>query len=182
MPGYQQGPQPAYPGGPDSLPHNVIQGEPQAFGENDLTWPGQPPPASAAGEIEKQAAVQAAVVAKPLRRNDVLVSVLLYLVGVAVAFAWAYDLFSKLFDLVHNRCSAKKDFTVECVVIRPPSSALWGLLIGGGGMFLALVTALVLAAVAGMTGRRAWLWPAVALPVIVLAGGAGHVLVATAIK
>lgn len=119
---------------------------------------------------------------KPLNRRDIAVTAGLYLVSVIAAFGWAYDLFAKLFDLVHNRCTAKRDFSVQCIVIRPPASALWGLLIGGGGMFLALVGAMVLASVAAMTGRRAWIWTAVALPVILVAGGAGHVLVATAIS
>ncbi|MFC7424415.1 hypothetical protein [Nocardia tengchongensis] len=118
---------------------------------------------------------------KSLNRRDIVLSLGLYLLGVIAAFGWAYDLFAKLFDLVHNRCTAKKDFSVQCIVIRPPASALWGLLIGGGGMFLALVGAMVLASVAAMTGRRSWIWTAIALPLILVAGAAGHVLVATAI-
>lgn len=147
-------------------------------GEDQLTMPSKLPPAEAAAAVLPQAAGER----KPVRRKDVAVSAVLYLVGVAVAFAWAYDLFAKLFDLVHNRCTAKKDFSVQCAVIRPPASALWGLLIGGGGMFLALVGAMVLASVAAMTGRRAWIWTAIALPLIAVAGGAGHILVATAIN
>ncbi|MGV9663315.1 hypothetical protein [Nocardia niigatensis] len=147
-------------------------------GEADRTMPAALPPAEAAAALPPSAASER----KPPRRKDMLISAGLYLLGVAMAFGWAYDLFAKLFDLVHNRCTAKKDFSVQCVVIRPPASALWGLLIGGGGMFLALVGAMVLASVAAMTGRRAWLWTAIALPVILLAGGAGHILVATAIN
>ncbi|MVU80019.1 hypothetical protein GPX89_22580 [Nocardia sp. ET3-3] len=151
----------------------------QAFGENDRTMPAKLPPAEAAAAALPKAAAER----KPVRRKDVLISALLYLVGAAVAFGFAYDLFAKLFDLVHNRCALqKKDFTVQCAVIRPPASALWGLLIGGGGMFLVLVGAMVLAAVAAMTGRRAWIWTAAALPIIAVAGGAGHILVATAIN
>ncbi|QUN19746.1 hypothetical protein [Nocardia seriolae] len=148
------------------------------LGENDQTMPAKLPTAEAAA-----APPEAAQARKPVRRRDIAVAGLLYVVGVAAAFGFAYDLFAKLFDLVHNRCALqKKDFTVQCDVIRPPASALWGLLIGGGGMFMALVAALVLTAVAAMTGRRAWTYTAIALPVILLAGGAGHVLVATAIK
>lgn len=146
--------------------------------DDQLTMPSKLPPAEAAAAALPKAVGER----KPVRRKDVAVSAGLYLVGVAVAFAWAYDLFAKLFDLVHNRCTAKKDFSVQCVVIRPPASALWGLLIGGGGMFLALVGAMVLASVAAMTGRRAWIWTAIALPLIAVAGGAGHILVATAIN
>ncbi|MTE14703.1 hypothetical protein [Nocardia aurantiaca] len=145
----------------------------QAFEAPDQTMPA---PLSSAEAVAPRAALER----KALRRRDILVSALLYLVGVVAAFGWSYDLFAKLFDLVHNRCTAKKDFSVQCVVIRPPASALWGLLIGGGGMFLALVGAMVLASVAAMTGRRAWIWPAFALPAILIAGGAGHILVATA--
>ncbi|WP_162958464.1 hypothetical protein [Nocardia yunnanensis] len=136
-----------------------------------------------ATEVSSLAPAPAEAGRKAVRGKDVLISAALFLAGVGVAFGWAYDLFAKLFDLVHNRCAFQRsDFSVGCSVIRPPASALWGLLIGGGGMFLVLVGALVLGAVAAMTGRRAWIWPAVALPVIALVGGAGHVLVATAIS
>ncbi|MEC3914305.1 hypothetical protein [Nocardia sp. CDC160] len=176
--GPARSPDPWGPGGPGpapAAPQAVAPGP--VSGEDDLTMPGTRPPGEAA------AAVPGGPARKPVRRKDVLISAVLYLVGVAVAFGWAYDLFAKLFDLVHNRCTLQKtDFSVKCAVIRPPASALWGLLIGGGGMFLALVGALVLAAVAAMTGRRAWLWPAIAVPLIAIAGGAGHVLVATAIN
>ncbi|MEC3958199.1 hypothetical protein VMT65_34550 [Nocardia sp. CDC153] len=162
--------------GPGDPNHPLGEEPGQAFGGEDLTMPSPPPATEATANPSGSAR-------KPVRRKDVLISAVLYLAGVAVAFGWAYDLFAKLFDLVHNRCTLQKsDFSVKCAVIRPPASALWGLLIGGGGMFLALVGALVLAAVAAMTGRRAWLWPAIALPLIAIAGGAGHVLVATAIN
>ncbi|MGW5111653.1 hypothetical protein [Nocardia sp. NPDC004123] len=158
-----------------SGPQYVVGGgSGQEPGEADRTMPATLPPAEAADTAVPER--------KPLRRKDILISAVLYLTGVAMAFGWAYDLFAKLFDLIHNRCTAKKDFSVQCVVIRPPASALWGLLIGGGGMFLALVGALVLASVAAMTGRRGWIWTAVALPVILVAGGAGHILVATAVN
>ncbi|MFE3100004.1 hypothetical protein [Nocardia tengchongensis] len=139
--------------------------------------PATLPPAEAAAPAQPASTGER----KPLNRRDIVLSLGLYLLGVIAAFGWAYDLFAKLFDLVHNRCTAKKDFSVQCIVIRPPASALWGLLIGGGGMFLALVGAMVLASVAAMTGRRSWIWTAIALPLILVAGAAGHVLVATAI-
>ncbi|MFE3057439.1 hypothetical protein [Nocardia sp. NPDC059239] len=162
-----------------SGPQYVVGGgSAQAPGEADRTMPATLPPAEAAAAAPPSAAPDR----KPLRRKDILISAVLYLAGVVMAFGWAYDLFAKLFDLIHNRCTAKKDFSVQCVVIRPPASALWGLLIGGGGMFLALVGALVLASVAAMTGRRGWIWTAMALPVILVAGGAGHILVATAVN
>lgn len=118
---------------------------------------------------------------KPPRRGDVPIAAGVYLVAVVVAFGWGYDLFAKLFDLVHNRCTPKSLTAVQCDLVRPPASALWGLLIAGGGMGLGLVGGLVLAAVCAMTGRRAWIAAAVALPVVVLAGGIGHVLVTSAI-
>ncbi|MGW4246337.1 hypothetical protein [Nocardia sp. NPDC004722] len=160
--------------GPQDAP-----GSGQSFGENDLTMPSKLPPAEAAAAALPKAAADR----KPLRGKDVLVATLLCLVGVAVSFGWAYDLLSKLSDLVHNRCTVQLGPpAAKCVLIRPPSSALWGLLIGGGGTFLVLIVAIVLTSVAAMTGRRAWLWPAIALPIIALAGGAGHILVATAIN
>ncbi|MGW2662725.1 hypothetical protein ACWCW7_17310 [Nocardia tengchongensis] len=147
-------------------------------GEDDRTMPATLPPAEAAAPVPSAPAGER----KSLNRRDIALALGLYLLSVVAAFGWAYDLFAKLFDLVHNRCTAKKDFSVQCIVIRPPASALWGLLIGGGGMFLALVGAMVLASVAAMTGRRAWIWTAIALPLILVAGAAGHVLVATAIS
>ncbi|MFE3988381.1 hypothetical protein ACFXPR_28180 [Nocardia tengchongensis] len=146
-------------------------------GEDDRTMPAPLRPAEAAAPVVSAPAGER----KSLNRKDIVLSLGLYLLSVIAAFGWAYDLFAKLFDLVHNRCTAKKDFSVQCIVIRPPASALWGLLIGGGGMFLALVGAMVLASVAAMTGRRSWIWTAIALPLILVAGAAGHVLVATAI-
>lgn len=123
----------------------------------------------------------AALGAQPLDRKNVLIAAAVYALGVAVAFFWAYDLFGKVFDLIHNKCAAKRDFTVECEVIPPSNSALWGLLIAGGGMTLALVCALVIAAAAAVTRRNAWLWPAIALPVIVVSGAIGHFLVNSAV-
>lgn len=117
----------------------------------------------------------------PLRRKNVLIAVGVYAAGVAAAFFWAYDLFGMVFDLISNKCAAKRDFTVECEVIPPPNSALFGLLIAGGGMTLALVCALVIAAAAAVTRRNAWIWPAIALPVIVASGAIGHFLVNSAI-
>ncbi len=110
-----------------------------------------------------------------------LIAVGVYAAGVAVAFLWAFDLFGKVFELISNKCAAKRDFTVECEVVPPPSSALWGLLIAGGGMTLALVCALVIAAAAAVTRRNAWIWPAIALPVILVSGAIGHFLVNSAI-
>ncbi|WP_327142806.1 hypothetical protein [Nocardia sp. NBC_01327] len=115
-------------------------------------------------------------------RKDVLLATLLFAVDVAIAALFAYDLFGKAFGLIHNRCTAKKDFSVQCEAIRPAGSALWGLLIGGGGMALALGAGLVLAAVAAMTGRRAWWWTAAALPMIAVCGGIGHLLVGNAVN
>lgn len=159
-----------------------VEAPPDAWADsaqaNDRTMPAPLRPS----EVGAAAAVAPATERKPLARRDIALSAGLYLLCVVAAFGWAYDLFAKLFDLVHNRCTAKRDFSVQCIVIRPPASALWGLLIGGGGMFLALVGAMVLASVAAMTGRRAWIWTAIALPLILAAGGAGHVLVATAIS
>ncbi|WP_228565907.1 hypothetical protein [Nocardia sp. SYP-A9097] len=106
-----------------------------------------------------------------------LLAAALFAVDIAIMALWSYDLFGKAFGLIHNRCTAKKDFSVQCSVVRPGASALWGLLIGGGGMSLALVAGLVLAAVAAMTGRRAWWWTAAALPIIAICGALGHVLV-----
>lgn len=105
-----------------------------------------------------------------------------FLVGVVAMFGFGNDLFGKFFQLVHNRCTAKKDFSVQCDLVRPPSSALWGLMIAGGGMSLALITGLVLTSVAALSGRkRPWLALAIAVPVILVAGAAGHVLVSSAI-
>ncbi|MFI6871216.1 hypothetical protein [Nocardia sp. NPDC050406] len=133
--------------------------------------------------VQREAADQpvAAVGSQPLDRKNVLIAVGVYALNVVVAFLWAYDLFGKVFDLIHNKCAAKRDFTVECEVIPPSNSALWGLLIAGGGMTLALVCALVLAAAAAVTRRNAWIWPAIALPIVVIAGAAGHFLVNSAI-
>ncbi|MEU0543314.1 hypothetical protein ABZ319_25915 [Nocardia sp. NPDC005978] len=114
-------------------------------------------------------------------RKDLLLAGGIYLVNLVVAALWSYDLFGKFFDLVKNRCSAKRDFTVECIVERPPAQGLWGLLIGGGGLSLALVAALILIAVAAMTNRRTWIYPALALPVIAITGAIGHFLVGSAI-
>ncbi|MCU1645904.1 MAG: hypothetical protein JWN03_6179 [Nocardia sp.] len=114
-------------------------------------------------------------------RTDVLLAAVLFVVDIGIAALFAYDLFGKAFGLIHNRCTAKKDFSVQCEAIRPAGSALWGLLIAGGGMSLALGAALVLAAVAAMTGRRAWWWTAAALPVIAVCGAIGHVLVGNAV-
>lgn len=118
----------------------------------------------------------------PTGRMGVLLAAAIYLVDVAAATFFAYDLFGKFFDLIHNRCSAKRDFTVQCVVERPASGGLWGLLLGGGGMSLALMAALVLTALAAMTGRRAWIYPALALPLILISGAIGHFLVGGAIS
>ncbi len=113
---------------------------------------------------------------------DLGISGALFLVGVVAMFGFGNDLFGKFFQLVHNRCTAKKDFSVQCDLVRPPSSALWGLMIAGGGMSLALITGLVLTSVAALTGRkRPWLALAIAVPVILVAGAAGHVLVSSAI-
>ncbi|UGT46057.1 hypothetical protein LTV02_32410 [Nocardia yamanashiensis] len=113
---------------------------------------------------------------------DLGISVGAFLVGVVAMFGFGNDLFGKFFQLVHNRCTAKKDFSVQCDLVRPPSSALWGLMIAGGGMSLALITGLVLTSVAALTGRkRPWLGLAIAVPVILVAGAAGHVLVSSAI-
>ncbi|MFF2553735.1 hypothetical protein ACFVUS_22245 [Nocardia sp. NPDC058058] len=114
-------------------------------------------------------------------RKDTLLAALLFAVDIAIVALFSYDLFGKAFGLVRNRCTAKKDFSVQCTVIRPAGSALWGLLIAGGGMSLALVAALVLAAVAAMTGRRAWWWTAAALPIIAICGLIGHFLVGNAV-
>lgn len=122
----------------------------------------------------------AKVATRSVRRNDILLSAVLYVVAVAATAGFAYDLFGKAFGLVHNRCAAKRDFTVQCEAIKPAASALWGLLIGGGGMALALMSALVIASVAAMTGRRAWVWPALAIPVVLICGGVGHLLIGNA--
>ncbi|MEV6770709.1 hypothetical protein AB0N05_19005 [Nocardia sp. NPDC051030] len=121
--------------------------------------------------------------AEPLRRKDVLIAALIYVVDIGVVAFWAYDLFGKMFDLVHNKCTVKSltNPSVQCDLIRPPSSALFGLLIAGGGMTLALLIALVIASAAAVTRRSAWIWTAAALPVILIAGAAGHVLVTSAI-
>ncbi|WP_433669322.1 hypothetical protein ACQP06_34690 [Nocardia sp. CA-136227] len=189
MPQDSRQPAPAGPRGPQQPPRNPAAGQvpPPGPGSlvvgspvdaDDRTVPAPLPRAETAAPAQTAAPDER----KPLHRKDIALSLGLYLLGVVAAFGFGYDLFAKLFDLVHNRCTAKRDFSVQCIVIRPPASALWGLLIGGGGMFLALVGAMVLASVAAMTGRRAWIWTAVALPVILVAGGAGHVLVATAIS
>ncbi|MCP9622157.1 hypothetical protein FOH10_32410 [Nocardia otitidiscaviarum] len=118
---------------------------------------------------------------QPLRRKDLLLATAVYAVGVVVALFWAYDLFGKAFDLIRNRCTAQRDFSVQCTVIRPPAQALVGFVIAGGGITLALGCALVLAAVSAVTRRSAWLWPAIALPVIVISGAVGHFLVGGAV-
>ncbi|WP_157554290.1 hypothetical protein [Nocardia crassostreae] len=119
---------------------------------------------------------------RPLQCKDVLLAAVLFLVDVAAVAGLSYALFGKVFDLVHNKCTVvARDFSVDCVVQKPPSSALLGLLIAGGGMSLALMSALVVTAVAAMTGRRAMLWPAIALPVIVVCGVAGYFLVGSAV-
>ncbi|QLY30937.1 hypothetical protein [Nocardia huaxiensis] len=123
-----------------------------------------------------------AVGAGPLRKRNVLIAVAVYAADVVAAFVLGYLVLGKLSGLIHNRCTAKRDFSVQCDVIRPPTSGLLGLLIAGGGISLALVAALVLASVAAVTRRNAWLWTAVAFPVIVVAGLAGYFLVNGAVS
>ncbi|WP_067695061.1 hypothetical protein [Nocardia jejuensis] len=116
-----------------------------------------------------------------MRRKDILIAALVYVVDIGVVAFFSYDLFGKLFQLVHNKCTLKSVSSVQCDLIRPPASALTGLLVAFGGMTLALLIALVIAAAAAVTRRSAWIWTTAALPVILIAGVAGHVLVTSAI-
>lgn len=166
-------------------------GHPQGPGGLEFGEPGQPytdeetvrrslskGDADADSGPKPAAAKEKPATARPrVGRKDVLLAAALFAVDIAIMALWSYDLFGKAFGLIHNRCTAKKDFSVQCTVVRPSASALWGLLIGGGGMSLALVAALVLAAVAAMTGRRVWWWTAAALPIIAICGALGYVLV-----
>ncbi|MGX1804977.1 hypothetical protein ACWIGI_04625 [Nocardia sp. NPDC055321] len=140
------------------------------------------PAGTPAGQGDPAPNTSTSAKAAPTRRKDLLLAGAIYLVNLVVAALWSYDLFGKFFDLVKNRCSAKRDFTVECIVQRPPAQGLWGLLIGGGGLSLTLVAALILTAVAAMTGRRAWIYPALALPIIAITGAIGHFLVGGAVN
>ncbi|MFC9996548.1 hypothetical protein [Nocardia sp. NPDC127526] len=172
------------PGAPAFGPNTsgeLPQQYPVATGESfDVDGPTQRAPIARMDSGPGDSAAEAAppVASASLRRKDVLLGALLFVVDVLAVAGWSYALFGKVFDLIHNKCTVvARDFSVDCAVQRPPSSALLGLLIAGGGMSLALMGALVVTAVAAMTGRKAWIWSALALPIILVCGAIGFFLV-----
>ncbi|MBL1073085.1 hypothetical protein JK358_01620 [Nocardia sp. 2] len=133
---------------------------------------------AAEGDSSRQSA--AGLGALPLRRKNVLMAAGVYGLDIVLAFVFGYLLLGKLSGLISNRCTAKRDFSVQCDVIQPPTSGLLGLLLAGGGISLALMGALILASIAAVTRRNALLWTAIALPVIVVSGFGGYLLVSSA--